>query len=371
MSVRQGKIKVLLVEDSPSAVMLLVHILNSNPHLQVVGTAESGARAIEILDQTKPDVILMDIHMGGMDGFETTRRIMETKPVPIIVCTASLNADEVATNFRAMEAGAVALVAKPVGPGNPEYQRTVDKLVETVRLMSEVKVVKRWPRSQRAASTETTFLPKPPKSDDCSRKIIAVGASTGGPPALQTILSALPPGFPFSILIVQHIAAGFLPGLVEWLNQSTRVPIRIAVHGEEILPGNAYLAPDGYHMGVGPANRIALSRQEPENGVRPSVAHLFRSVARACGSGAIGILLTGMGKDGAQELKVLRDAGALTIAQDQESSVVHGMPGAAIQLGAAQYILNPGRIGALLSSIPSKTEMNRLGESPAERRKVN
>jgi two-component system chemotaxis response regulator CheB len=348
------KIKVLLVEDSPSAQLLLVHILNSDPELHVLGTASSGAEAIEFLKSTKPDVILMDIHMNGMDGFETTRRIMETKPVPIIVCTASFNPDEVAMNFRAMEAGAVALVGKPVGPGHQDYETMAAKLVETVKLMSEVKVVKRWPRNRAVDSKPVLSLPQEFKTSGSSVKVVGIGASTGGPPVLQSILAGVPRDCPFSILIVQHIAAGFLPGLVEWLCQTSRFPIHIATHGESVVPGRAYLAPDGYHMGLIAGFRIALSKQEPENGVRPSVAHLFRSIAKVCGGSAIAILLTGMGKDGAEELKQLKDLGALTIAQDQETSIVHGMPGAAIQLDAAKYVLSPEKIATILASVAAK-----------------
>jgi two-component system chemotaxis response regulator CheB len=177
---------------------------------------------------------------------------------------------------------------------------------------------------------------------------VGIGASTGGPPVLQAILSALPRDFPAPILIVQHIARGFLPGMVEWLGQTTGQHVHIAAHGAVPLPGHAYIAPDDFQLGVSSGGRLTLARDEPENGLRPSVSWLFRSLADNQGSGAVGVLLTGMGKDGAAELKRMRDRGSMTIAQDRESSVVHGMPGEAIALDAATQVLSPDRIAAAL-----------------------
>jgi two-component system chemotaxis response regulator CheB len=179
--------------------------------------------------------------------------------------------------------------------------------------------------------------------------LVGIGASTGGPPVLQTLLSSLTREFPAPLLIVQHIARGFLPGMVEWLNQTTGLHVHVAAHGAQATAGHAYIAPDDFHMGVSAAGRLLLSHEPPEGGLRPSVGHLFRSLAQNIGDRAVGVLLTGMGTDGAGELKLLRDRGALTIAQDRETSVVHGMPGAAIQLGAAEHVLAPDRIAALLT----------------------
>jgi len=341
-------IKVLVVEDSPVAQLLLVHIINSDPRLTVLGAANSGEEALEFLKRNKPDVIVMDIHMPGMDGYETTRRIMETEPVPIVVCSASFNPSEVANTFRAMEVGALALVAKPVGLGHDEYENMARELTETVRLMSEVKVVKRWPRTPRMGAPVGVPSVHDLPASSASVKVVAIGASTGGPIALQAILAGLPGDFPAPVLIVQHMTPGFLDGLAEWLQQSTGFPVHIATPNEVPRPGHAYLAPDGAHLGVDAAGHVVLSRSDPENGLRPSVAHLFRTVAENQGKNAIGVLLTGMGKDGAAELKLMKEKGAVTVAQDKATSVVHGMPGEAIRLEAVVHVLPPERIAEAL-----------------------
>jgi two-component system chemotaxis response regulator CheB len=186
--------------------------------------------------------------------------------------------------------------------------------------------------------------------------VVGIGASTGGPPVLQAILSALPKAFPVPVLVVQHIAHGFLPGMAEWLNQTTGLHVHIASHGTTPLPGHVYLAPDDFHLGTGTGGHMILTREEPENHLRPAVSFLFRTLAQAYGPNALGMLLTGMGKDGAAELKLLRDKGAITIAQDRASSVVHGMPGAAIALGGATHVLAADKIAdALVALVASRS----------------
>ncbi len=296
----------------------------------------------------------MDIHMPGMDGFETTRRIMETQPVPIIICTATTNPREVATTFRVMEAGALACVEKPMSPEHADFDQAAAYIRETVKLMSEVKVVRRWARARLAPASAPVPHSVELKGAPVEVNVIGIGASTGGPQVLQEILASLPKGFPVPVLIVQHIAHGFLPGLAEWLNQTTGFQIQIGAYGVCPLPGHVYLAPDDFHMGVSLSGRILLTKEEPENGLRPAVSYLFRSLAETCGPAAMGVLLTGMGKDGAAELQLMRDKGAVTIAQDRESSVVHGMPGEAIRLGAATHVLPADKIADGLVAVVAR-----------------
>jgi two-component system chemotaxis response regulator CheB len=344
------KINVLVVEDSPVVQMLLKHLLDSDPRLHVVGTANNGQEAVDFVAGQKPDVILMDVHMPKMDGYEATRRIMETQPVPIVISSATMTNQEVGVTFHALEAGAVAFIEKPVGLNTPGFDRMMQNLLETVKLMAEVKVVKRWARDRR---TVVQPVAEPPRRVEAIQ-VVAIGASTGGPPVIQTILKGLPRDYPAPILVVQHIASGFLGGMVDWLRETTSFPVHLGSHGAPALPGTVYLAPDGFHMGLLPGGRILLSKDEPESGIRPAVSFLFRSIANTSGARAVGVLLTGMGRDGADELKLLKDKGAVTIAQDAETSVIHGMPGEAIRLGAALYTLPPEQIVALLLTLVNR-----------------
>jgi two-component system chemotaxis response regulator CheB len=354
LTMTDRKINVLVVDDSKVALALLVHILESDPEICVIGAVGDGHAALDFVNASTPDVILMDLHMPGMDGFEATRRIMETQPVPIVVCTATSDPLEVATVFRAMEVGALACVEKPVGRVHADFEQAAARLRQTVKLMSEVKVVRRWPRAQLISGPALVVRPSS-NSVPAAIKFIGIGASTGGPQVLQAILAALPKAFPVPILIVQHIAPGFLPGLAEWLNQTTGFQIHIGAYGVNPLPGHVYLAPDDFHMGIGVSGGIVLTREGPPNGLRPAVSCLFRSLADVIGPAAVGVLLTGMGKDGAAELRLMKDRGAITIAQDSESSIVNGMPGEAIKLGGATHVLASSKIAeGLVAAVNSR-----------------
>ena len=347
---RMRPIQVLVVEDSPVERELLVRILSTDLDIQVVGTARNGAAALAFLQQQKPDVITMDINMPDMDGYETTRRIMETCPVPIVIVSVSWDSEETTATFRALEAGAVAGVAKPRGLGHSDHEETTQRLIQTVKAMAEVKVVRRWARHRRVQQEPAVSpLAVRPQEEPAEIKLIAVGSSTGGPLVLQVLLSRLRKDFSLPVVIVQHIVPGFLGGLVEWLAQTTGRQVRTAAHGEHLHPGRVYFAPDGFHTGVERDGLIALHKGAPEHGVRPSVSYLFRSVANTLGKQAVGVLLTGMGRDGAEELRLMKQNGAVTIAQDKESSVVYGMPGEAVKLGGATHVLPPERIAATLN----------------------
>ncbi len=347
------KLNVLVVEDSRATREMLVNLLQGDPELCVVGAVGDGKAALEAVAAHHPDVVTMDMHLPVMDGFETTRRIMETHPVPIVIMSANSDAVHIAKSFRAMEAGAVAAVERPTNVSG-YHGLVAENLLQTVKAMAGVKVVRRWPSARgmaRRKTTEQLELPAAPRSDV---QLVAIGASTGGPPVLRTILAGLGPDFPVPVLIVQHISVGFAQGLAEWLKDSTGMRVSLARHGEYGQPGHAYLAPDGCHMTVTRFGQIFCIAGQPENGLQPSVASLFRSVAQYYGPRAIGVLLTGMGRDGADELKYMREAGAVTIAQDRETSVVHGMPGEAIALDAAKYVLPPDRIVAKLRALVCK-----------------
>ncbi len=339
-------IRVLVVEDSAVTREYLVYLLGQDPALQVVGTARDGLDAVEQAERLKPDVIVMDVHMPRMNGYEATRQIMERVPTPIVMVSASSTRYEATAAFEALKAGALTVIEKPGGPDYSDHAETARRLLETVKLMAEVKVVRRWPRRERSA-------PPSPLSVKADRtiRLIAVGGSTGAPQVIADILSRLPRDLGAPILVVQHIAPGFIGGFAEWLAQETRLAVKLAEPGEATRPGTVYLAPEGSQTGITKDGRIQLTREPTEEGFCPSASYLFQSVAEAYGRLAIGIVLSGMGRDGATGLKRLRDAGGVTIAQDEESCVIFGMPQEAIRQGAVEHVLSPEQIVGAIRSL--------------------
>ncbi len=359
-------IRVLVVDDSRVAREYLTHILEADRRIRVLDAVGSGEAAVAFVSATRPDIVLMDLHLPGIDGFEATRRIMAEAPVPIIVCTAGTSFDEVKTAMEALKAGALTALRKPVGPMHPNADADAATLVSMLRVLSRVPVVRRWSPSASAtpattatpatglsaatalvngAAAQAAMLSGTPAGGP---SLVAIGASTGGPPALARLLLSLPDGFNVPVVIVQHITQGFTEGFCTWLGTETHRTVRIPRHGEQLEPGVVYVAGDGAHLRVAPGGRLETSTAGPQTTHRPSIGILFTSAAEVLGRRAVGVLLTGMGRDGAAELKTLADAGAMTIAQDEASSVVFGMPGEAIALGAAQAILPPAEIGSLL-----------------------
>jgi two-component system chemotaxis response regulator CheB len=349
-------IRVLIVDDSPVASQMLSYILSSDPAIKVIGVAADGEEAVAMVARLKPDIVTMDIYMPGMDGFEATRRIMEHTPVPIIIVSSVYDLKEVAMSFRTIEAGALIIRSKPVGLGHPLYDKQARELINTVKVLSDVKVVTRKPRIAPVREVAAEI-----KKETEGREIqmIAIGASTGGPPVIQTILTGLPQDLPVPVMIVQHIAQGFTGGFASWLADTTGFKVRVPENGERCLPATAYVAPDNVHMGIDHGGCVLLSSDLPGNGLRPSAAYLFTSVARVFREKAAGVLLSGMGRDGADGLKMMHDMGAVTIAQDRESSVVFGMNGEAVKLGAARYVLPPEKIAGVLAGLVLKGRRTR------------
>jgi len=345
-------IRVLVAEDSAVTREYLVHLMTQAPTLQVVGMVRNGLEAVEQAQRLRPDVILMDVHMPLMNGYEATRRIMELVPTPIVMVSSCMRRDDVAMTLEALKVGALTVLEKPEGLGHTDSEKTAKQLQETVRLMAGVKVIRRWPRRDRSTpSLMLTPSPMLPATLGSNIRLVVIGASTGGPTVIVEILESLPLNFPVPILVVQHIAMGFTPGLVKWVDQSTPLYVKLAESGETAQPGTVYLAPHGAQMGITKDRQIHLAKGPTENHFCPSVSYLFQSVANAFGRSAIGILLTGMGEDGAEGLLQLRKAGSVTIAQDEETSVIFGMPGEAIRLGAARYVLSPKQIADLLQGL--------------------
>lgn len=348
-------INVLIANDSPTAAEFLRGILGSDPEISVAGVARNGLEAVSLACSRKPHVIAMDVHMPVLDGFQATRRIMESAPVPIVIVSGSSLKNDERLVFKAVQSGAVACVRAPAGLSAPGHAAQAAELLRTIKAMAEVKVVKRWPRVAARPADGIPAAGKLPGTQPGMIQLVAIGASTGGPAVLQAVFSRLPAGLSAPIVVVQHMSPGFMESFVSWLGESTPLKVGVAVDGETALPGRVYVAPDGRHLTVGRGAEILLTDDEPENGMRPSVSRLFRSVTLNFGKNSAGILLTGMGEDGALELKALRDAGAVTIAQDSESSLIYGMPGAAVRAGAAAYVLSPEGIAAAISALaPAK-----------------
>jgi two-component system chemotaxis response regulator CheB len=365
-------IRVLIVDDSPTLRLLIRAILESDPELQAVGEARNGEEAVALCHKLQPDIITMDVRMPKMDGFQAIRCIMAESPRPIVVLTSTMSDEELRVSFKALEVGALMVVGKPHGlPGeDPE----ADRLILQVKAMAGVKVVtrRRWlqketPTPLRGEPVLSEACPEPrrrvegpaepprdrlrPRPAPGPVRLIAIGASTGGPPALQIILSQLPADLPVPVVVVQHISLGFVEGLARWLNETTPLRVKVADHGEHLRPGTVYLAPDDQHLGVTQNGLVRLSASPPVDRHRPSVTALFESVARNYGAAAVGVLLTGMSDDGAQGLRALHDASSRTIAQDEATCVVFGMPKEAIALGAVEEVLPLEQIGARLGAL--------------------
>ncbi len=329
--------------------MLLRQIIESDPSFRVVGTAADGEEACRIARALKPDLITMDLQMPGMDGFRATQRIMETRPIPILVVSSLVTPDETAFALRAMRAGAVAALPRPPGPGHPEAAARAAGLLDTLRAISRGDVARCLrSRGRKAAPRER---PEVREGGSSRPGVVVIGASTGGPHVLADILAAVHPGFSIPLLIVQHITRGFAAGLRDWLDSVSALDVVMGSRGAPVRSGHVYLAPDDAHMGISPSGTIVLARGSPGDLHLPSVSFLFRSARTALGARVGAILLTGMGKDGAEELARLRHAGAPTVIQDRSSSVVWGMPGEANRLGAASLVLSPPEIVAWLHGL--------------------
>lgn len=333
-------IRILIAEDSKTVALLLTSIFGAEPDMEVVGHASTGREAVTMANALKPSIVTMDIRMPDMDGFEATRMIMSTNPLPIVVISSSVNDIELKTTFRAIEEGALAVIEKPRGITHPEFEKIRVELVNTVRAMADVKVIRRYQARAQMKPVDIFETAIPQKTH--AYQVVAIGCSTGGPQALQLILSNIPVGFPIPIVVAQHISRGFLGGLVEWLAGSTLLKVKIAQDGEGLNPGTVYFAPDDYHLLVRRGNgglAAQLVQTPPVGGFRPSATPLLESVARVCGRTGVGALLTGMGADGAAGLLALREAYGHTFVQDAESVIVNGMPGSAIALGAAVSVV--------------------------------
>lgn len=357
-------IKVLVVDDSALMRRVITRMLEAQPGIKVIDTAAGGEEAIEKVILLRPDVVTMDVEMPGLDGVETVARLMRRCPVPVVMLSA-LTTEGARVTMQALAAGAVDFVPKPVKPGGAE--KMAEELVRKVRVASRAAVQRCPAPGLKAAPAQpaparpgmrtgpvppapapipvAAPVPPPPKAAPGRVELVVIGSSTGGPAALQALLPALPADFPCGVVVVQHIPAGFSGPMAEHLNRRCGMEVKHAATGDKVSPGRVLVAPAGYDLLLrryGDGLGVYLDEGDkpvPPGGFRPSVDVVMESAARVAGSRAVGVLLTGMGRDGARGMLAIRERGGHTIAQDESTSVVYGMPRAAVELGAAEKVL--------------------------------
>jgi two-component system chemotaxis response regulator CheB len=342
-------IKLLIVDDSPTQIALLTTIFSAEKDFTIVGFAKNGEEAIKQIQLIKPDIITMDILMPVMNGLEATRVIMSQFPIPIVIISSTVNDGSKSITFEALDAGALAVLSKPTFVNNENFIKDRKKIVDMVRSMSEICVIKRrffTKKPNTKLIQQPTLMVK-----KTIYEIIAIGSSVGGPQALKTIFSALPANFTVPIVVVQHMTRGFINGFASWLNNNTELEVKCAEDHEILQPGIIYFAPDANHTEIRRERgklSIKLNAGPPISGFCPSATVLFQSVAKVCGSSAIGIILTGMGNDGAQGLLELKNVKGHTLIQDPDSAVVFGMAGVAQSLGAVDKVIELNSIASYL-----------------------
>jgi len=343
-------IRVLLVDDSPIVLNILQRLLSRSSEIQVVGTAANGKEALDLLAALNPDVICTDLHMPVMNGLELTHEVMSRYPRPILVISVSVEAGS-PNVFRLLEAGAVDVFPKPRAIQGADFDKAADELASRIRILDGVRVLRRSSGIKNLSSVSSITPPINRPRPHATPHIVVIGASTGGPQALRDILSTLPASFPVPVVCIQHIGSDFLSGMVEWLDDACVLTVCKACQGETPLPGIVYFAPEEAHLSLDSDGRFLLSIEPPVDGHRPSVTVTMDAVARYFGSSAVGVLLTGMGRDGADGMASIAAAGGITIAQDEASCVVYGMPKEAVALGSVQHILPLDQIAQELQAL--------------------
>jgi two-component system chemotaxis response regulator CheB len=342
-------IKVLLVDDSPSVRAVLRRFFAKTPDIQVAGEAGDGEQAVSAVLDVQPHVVVMDIQMPNVDGYAAIERIMALRPTPIVVLSSRATRNQMQTAFEAIRRGALEVLPKP--EDTPSWQLLAESLPETVRAVAQV--TRPRPRERRRPKPVEQAIAAPQ-----ALRWVAIGASTGGPAAIRDFFEEVPADPPVSFLIVQHIAAGFELGFADWLNKEFLLDVRLARDGERPHPGAVRLAPGGCHLLLEPGGVLHLDTHTPaRRGHRPSVDELFLSCAESCPGEVAGVLMTGMGADGVEGLLALRKAGGLTLAQDEASSIVFGMPRVALEKGAADVALPPRDLARALGRVWAKGAM--------------
>jgi two-component system, chemotaxis family, protein-glutamate methylesterase/glutaminase len=343
-----ARIRVVVVDDSLVAREMLCQILGSDPEIEVVGTARDGLAGVELVAALKPDLVTLDIHMPQLDGIQATERIMAFTPTPILIVSSSVYGEGEGRAFDALTAGALEVVKKPEPADWADMQRIGADIIRRVKLLAKVKVITHLAGRKPAGGMRGgVFAEVAVSSAGC--RLVAIGSSTGGPSALAKVLPALPADFSVPLAIAQHIADGFVPGLVSWLDGLCAVEVKIAEAKETLKPGVVYISPTGCNLEITREGQAVFVQPGADQLYIPSADNLFGSVAENYGALALGVMLTGMGSDGAIGLKAMCDRGAMTIAQDEATSAVYGMPKAAAEIGAVRSVLPVEKIGPAIA----------------------
>lgn len=336
-------IRVLLVDDSQISRDYLRELLEAAGDMQIVGEAVNGLQAVDMVEQLRPDIVCIDLEMPVMSGAEAIDEIMHRKGLPILVVSGEDDAEQA---YEALARGALEVIRKPRF-NSPD----AEELIKKIRLLAGVPVITRL----RRRSTLPVVYESPPAEEQGEQgfaRVVAVACSTGGPQALSFLLARLEPDFPAPVLISQHMSDGFVEGMVQWLSGFSSLPIKVATHGERLVAQQVYLSPSEQHMTVDASHKICLRERMPDDIYRPCCNYLLESVAQHCSRRAIGLIMTGMGRDGARGMGRIKDAGGITLAQDEASSVIFGMNQEAINQGCIDEILAledlPGRLNQLV-----------------------
>jgi len=343
---------VLVVDDSAFMRRLIGEIIDGSGEFRVVGTARNGHDALRQIHSLEPDIVTLDVEMPELDGVQTLGYIMSEMRRPVVMLSAAASQGGVDLTLRCLELGAVDFVRKPSGPISPDLSSVSETLLVALRAANEVNLG----GVQLLARPRFVTEPRAVRSRTSATTAIAIASSTGGPRALAEVIPSLPGDLDAAVLVVQHMPPGFTRGLANRLDGMSELRVTEAEHGDSVVVNRVYLAPGGLHMRVvadGPgAWRIALDDSTALHGVRPSADRLFNSVAEQFGRSSIGVVLTGMGKDGAEGLKAMRAAGGLGIVQDRATSTIYGMPQAALQRAGAEHVVGLGQVaGTIVSSL--------------------
>jgi two-component system, chemotaxis family, protein-glutamate methylesterase/glutaminase len=351
-------IKVLIIDDSNIVHMLLGKVISENKDITIIGNGYNGKEGVDLVNRLAPDVIIMDINMPQMDGLEAIQEIMNVKPTPIIVFSAA-SKSSIDVSFKAIELGAVELIEKPHGENALDLKRNIEeKLLKSIRTFYDFKVIRRIKKYDHIQTPESnkekelTYNEVHISATSGLFPVIGIAASTGGPQTLKNLINVISSKkIDAAIVIVQHMAEGFMDGFCEWLSDASLIPVTIAQNGSTLLPMNIYIAPGEYHLAFDAIGRFSFLDIPPIQGIRPSADIMFGSLGETFKTMSIGVILTGMGSDGTEGLRKLKEHGGYAISQDEESSLIFGMPKSAIEAGVIDTVLNVNMIPDFLEKI--------------------